>query len=52
MSDRWIMGSNRIEEAVGKVVAKEVKVAYYKGKCEKQMVHVFPDGTCKINEIK
>lgn len=52
MSDRWIMGKNRIESAVGYAFAKEVILAINKGKCEKQVFHVFPDGTYEINKIK
>ena len=52
MSDSWIKSNNRIQAAVGYEFSKEVIIAINKGKCEKQVVHVFPDGTYKIDEIK
>ena len=52
MSDKWILRGDRIEKAVGDVFEKEVRNALYTGNCEKQVVHIFPDGICKIQTIK
>ena len=51
MSDEWIWGGNRIQNDVGKNFEKELTKALVIGECEKQVVHVFPDGTIKIRKI-
>lgn len=52
MSDRWILGGNRIENAVGEMFVKDVRENVIIGNCEKQVVHVFQDGTCKVEIVK
>lgn len=52
MSDRWVWDSKRLVNDVGKDVVKEIRNSYMKGDCEKQVVHVFPDGTVKVKKIK
>lgn len=52
MSDQWIWWSNRLEKDVTKDIANEITKADMKGDCEKQVVHVFPDGTVKAKKIK
>lgn len=52
MSDRWILGNTRLKDDVGKNFASEIKEAIYSGNCEKQVVHVFPDGSYRIEIIK
>lgn len=51
MSDKWILRNNRIENAVGKEFAKEVRKALVTGDLEKQVVHIFPDGKEKVQKI-
>ena len=52
MSDQWIFRSKRLDDDVTKGIAKEIRKANAKADCEKQVVHVFPDGTVKVKKIK
>ena len=51
MSDDWILGNDRIVNAVGEGFEKEVQKAIMKGELEKQVIHIFPDGTKKVEKI-
>lgn len=52
MSDRWIQGKDRIKNAVGNDFEKEIRKAILKEDCEKQVLHVFPDGSTKVQKLK
>lgn len=52
MSDQWIFRSKRLEDDVTEDFAEQIRKANVIGDCEKQVVHVFPDGTVKVKKIK
>ena len=52
MSDQWIQGKDRIKNAVGNDFEKEIRKAILKEDCEKQVLHVFPDGSTKVQKLK
>ena len=52
MSDRWIFHSGRLDDDVTEDIAIQIRKANAKADCEKQVVHVFPDGTVKVKKIK
>ena len=52
MSDSWILGGNRILNNVGEEFVKDIRKALIIGECGKQVVHVFPDGTCRMENIR